>query len=263
MLLVSLSMRNAQLPLSQIVFAILYLHGASVEAFARDTQVQLDVGAYVSRGDYGNTEATKIAFLPLSLRVQLGRSYLKLNSGWAEINGPGNVDTQEKSDSTRRTRGLGDTYLAAGHSWFTGATLPLDWLTGEVKLKFPTADASQGLGTGKFDYLLSVSGYRPLGRLALHGTLMYRWRTSPINTALLNTGGVSLGVIYLVTARLSLGTQWEVHQSSTSSGARRNELMPYVSVRLAPDVSLMFYTQIGFADGSPDRALGTQVGYRF
>lgn len=231
--------------------------------YAVDTRFQVDLGAYISTGDYGSDKVTDIVYFPVSVRAQFDRAFVKASSGWVGIDGPGNIDTQTNANVSRHAQGLADTYLASGYSWYSRSWLPIDWLTAELKLKFPTADASRGLGTGEMDYFVTTSAYRAIGKIGLYGSLIYRWRERPVNTVLLNTAGASFVGIYNINKSLSVGANVEAHEASTPTSDLRGEVTPYISMRWSSGLSLMFYSQIGVTDGSPDFASGMQTGYKF
>jgi hypothetical protein len=72
-------------------------------------------------------------------------------------------------------------------------------ITPYFKVKFPTADADRGLGTGEFDETLGVDVSKLLvGNLSGYVTLAYTFIGEPPGTTLHNSFGWSVGAAYAV-----------------------------------------------------------------
>jgi len=249
--------------------------GASEAQADPATRNSLGLGAYYSAGDYGLDDDTSIHFFPVSYERSVGNWNLQLATGHLQVTGYGNVlvnvggvgrnefvdldDNLEKSTS----RGVGDTVLSATYQW-PGVGQSGVFLDIGVEVKLPTADESQGHGTGELDYSGQVDVYKLLGGTTIFSTLGYRIRgQSTLFDEMTDSAFVSLGFSQPVNERWSYGLIYDFRDAASASSGETHELLPYVSWAPTPSWSLMFYTAKGFTVDSPDIAFGLQLGRRW
>jgi hypothetical protein len=151
--------------------------------------------------------------------------------------------------------GLGDIVLSAAWSAYydPASTLGLD-LTGKVKL--PTADESEGLGTGEPDFAVLVDLYRTFDRVTGFGGVGYHIMGDSPALPLENAWSANLGATYRLDARASVGAMLEGRQRVAPGGSRILELTGFWMRRLEAQWRAQFYGLIGLADGSPDWGFG-------
>ncbi len=254
----------------------LALHASvSLAQEAPPARNNLGMGAYYSTGDYGLDDDTSIYFIPVSYERSVGNWNLQIASAHLQITGYGNVLVNvggvgrnefvelEEVPVQSTSKGVGDTVLSATYQW------PGDGQSGVfvdmgLEVKLPTADESQGHGTGELDYGGQVDVYKLLGSTTVFGTLGYRFRgRSTLFDQMVDSAFVSLGFSQPANERWSYGVIYDFREAASSTSGETHELLPYVSWAPAPSWSLMFYAAKGFTLDSPDIAVGMQLGRRW
>lgn len=228
-------------------------------------------GLDYSVGDYGDTEDTKILYIPAMLRYTDFPWTLKLTVPYLQIDGPGDVvggidggvvvgDTT--SVDTEKNSGLGDVVASVVYSidpWTDAA--PVIDLTGKAKL--PTADEDKNLGTGEADYTLQVDLSKSFGAWMPFVTLGYQFMGSSDTLELDNRPYASVGSDYRVAKGTSLGAAYDWKQAATDTSDDSSEGSLYVNQKFDAGWSASLYTVAGFSDGSPAWGVGAQVGKSF
>src|SRR5512137_1531051 len=125
-----------------------------------------------SIGDYGTGKDTTFIYVPFTLgvtplerlTVSLTVPYIRQTSQTVVVTGGGvavrqqqkaKLHTAAQSDVTQTEDGLGDLLLKGSFIVLPEQTVAPE-IAPYVKIKFPTADDSRGLGTGEFDETLGV-----------------------------------------------------------------------------------------------------------
>lgn len=240
-----------------------------IQQSIQPTQVQsgnlnLSVGVDYSSGKYRQPVATDITYVPVAARYEWDRWSLKLTIPYVSITGPGNVvpdiGNVGTASRTRTTQsGLGDIILGVTRNVFESGGTAID-LTG--KIKFPTADADKGLGTGKTDYAVQVDASQSLESVVVFGTFGYRIYGSPSGVELHNALFGSAGAGYRVMQGTNIGLMVSAREAISSAGPER-ELTAYVSQALGTKWKALGYVVKGFADNSPDYGVGGVLTYTF
>ncbi len=185
------------------------------------------------------------------------------------VTGPGDVVrdigiVKNKAARRRTTQsGVGD--LVAGVTRnvidVTSSGTLVD-LTG--KIKFGTADAGKGLGTGENDYAAQVDlSQRVTSALSAFGTFGYKVIGSPTGAQLRNVFYGEAGAAVKLSDGLRLGAIFHASQApSPVSGAER-DVTAYLTQQLSEQWKLQIYGDHGFANGSPDWGGGGMVTLNF
>ena len=248
--------------------------GAAGFAFAADGDFSVGVGANYSTGKYGTSTETKIWSVPFTARYETDVWTLKLTVPYLRVTAPANVipDVGNTSDSGRRRRtirtatttesGLGDVVAAATYSayWDNATKRGLD-LTGRIK--FGTADADKGLGTGSNDESVQVDVYQTFDRLTLFGDVGYTFFGHSDFVQLDNALYAGVGLSQKLDADNSIGASYDTRQRVTPGGARQSELTAFWNRHLDRSNRLQAYLLKGFANGSPDWGFGASLLHRF
>lgn len=238
-------------------------------------QTRLASGFYFSQGDYRSVPTadgkpvTRIAVLPFNVRLRKFPWTLKLGIPWVGIDGPGNVVEESVAGSPSRTagpdrkaKGVGDTTLDATYSFPTSADG--HWYTDlTAKVKLPTANENQGLGTGASDYELRLDFARSLGRWTGFAHLGYKRRGDTSETAFVNSPNAGIGVQTMLNRRLSGGISWDVRGAAFRGNPPARELMLFSQYALEKDWKLQTYVTGGLSDSAADQAIGGQISYQF
>jgi len=262
--------------LSKLVLGI----GFAISVNAQQTESKapsndLSLGAYYSKGDYGQTLDTSIYYFPFSYGHSLGNWNLQASVPYLEISGADNIlvnvggvgredleilDTPAVSSSNR---GVGDTVLSASYQLPSNSnTAPFFDFGFEVKL--PTADENMGLGTGAYDFGMQLDTYQQLGQTTLFATLGYKFRgQSDLFSSMTDSAFVSLGFSRPWSERVSAGVIYDFRESASSSSGETHEVLPYISWAIANQWTLMSYVVKGFTVDSADIAVGVQLNYRW
>jgi hypothetical protein len=239
-------------------------------ASAADDRFTAGVGIDYSSGTYGGTIATNILYAPVYAKYETGRWLLKLTVPWLRITGPGNVVVAGETPivvapvpGLRTTvSGLGDVVASAGYNLIDS---PAHGFIFDMtaKVKFPTADAAKGLGTGEYDYAIQGDAVKSIGRVSLFGTLGYRWLGSPPGLALNDVWYASVGFSTKFAKSLSGGLAYDFRQAATASSDPQKEVTAFLNSRLASNLRLQLYVVRGLTDSSPNWGCGAMLSRQF
>ncbi len=220
-----------------------------------------------SSGDYGSGQSTRILSFPYSARAERGRWRFKLSVPFIRIDGPGTVvggpdgGVVIGADGGRpRTiqSGLGDVVVSVSRRLGRLAGW-LPYLDVTAKVKLPTANRDEGLGTGRADYSLQADAFTRFGKLTPFATLGYRITgdlpTLPLKDTIYASGGLG----YRLSRQWRSGFVVDFRQASTARSRKRLALVPYVTWKLTRKWAINLYGVAGLADGSPDAGGGIQL----
>lgn len=231
-----------------------------------DYRFSVSAGVDRSTGKFGGTQNTDITYVPLTLKMENADTVLKLTVPHISITGPSNVIggagspivTRTNAGTTRRSAsGLGDVVASLGiNIGRNPAGYGLDLVT---KIKFPTADEKQGLGTGERDYFVQFDAYNVSGKATYFGTIGYKKMGDTQTIDFRDTSFGSAGFAYGVSKKSQLGLIYDHRQSSVAGVQGQREVTLFVSNQVTRDIRLQGYAVAGLTDSSVDRALGLQV----
>jgi hypothetical protein len=161
------------------------------------------------------------------------------------------------------TAGLGDIILKGRYYVVEeGDFLPLIAVTGRMKL--PTASASQGLGTGAFDYGFGVEMSKMLGEkwiAFLDGG--YNIIGDPDGLTLQNQHWYDVGAGYYVTRDLLVSVYYEEYRAITPGFVNARDVFFAMNYTASAAWRFSGGVTLGLSDGAPDFALTIGTSYRF
>jgi hypothetical protein len=229
-----------------------------------DEQFSLGTGFDYSSGKYGNATSTDILYIPVIGKFELDKLTFKLTVPYISISGPGGIvrsvgrmrRVTTTTATTSSNSGLGDIIASAGYNFYDEQALVLD-LVGN--LKFGTADANKGLGTGQNDYSVQVDGYYDLGKNTLFATAGYKSYGAPSGLTLNNTPYGSLGVSQKLSNKTSAGAMLDMALSPSTNSADQLEAIIFVSQKVSPSLKMQANLLKGLSNGSPDYGGGFMV----
>ena len=234
-----------------------------IPAHAEGT-IGFTTGVDYSSGKYGQSEKTRITYVPLIAKYELDRWSFKAVVPWLRIDGPGGVAADSRITTgtavTRRTveSGLGDIVLGTTYS-----ALILNeqkfYMDIGAKVKLPTASESKGLGTGKTDYTLSTDIYKTLDQLTLMATLGYRVLGDPTGVDLNNVWFTSIGAVYKIDDKNSLGATMDLRQATTNQTTGLREYTVFYSHKFNQTYKLQTYAVAGDTTSSVDFGAGAML----
>jgi outer membrane putative beta-barrel porin/alpha-amylase len=133
-----------------------------------------------------------------------------------------------------------------------------------VKIKFPTADDSRGLGTGKFDETLGADlSKRFFDRWFGYVSLSYTFIGSPTGEDLRNTFGWSVGAAYAVLPPLSVFAFVEGATAITAGQPDPVELRVGAEYKLFKALKLTGSVTRGLTNGAADWGVSAGLTLRF
>ncbi|MDD5365456.1 MAG: hypothetical protein PHR30_08970 [Gallionellaceae bacterium] len=256
------------IPLAPLGAAFLAL-AASPAPAAEPARYSLTAGMDYSSGGYGANSDTDIWYVPVRFKYERGPSTVKLTVPYLRITAPagGTVigyDSEGRPIYSGGTggrsteEGLGDLMLAYTYSLFEQPRGNFLVDLG-AKVKFATADADKGLGSGKNDYGAFTDVYYLAGATTPFATVGYRSLGKPAGLELRNVWQTTLGLAYKLSDRNSTGAMWDWRQSSAQGGTGMSELTAYWAHKTAGGLKLQAYGVAGLSNASPDYGLGLLV----
>jgi hypothetical protein len=276
-------MRNPQ---HWLIVGGLLLVGAPAAhaATSGSDQFSVSAGADYSSGKYGTDTTTDIWSVPVTAAYQTDRWTFKLVVPYINISGAGNVipgvgkvkNGNPKSrghgnggnvpvpstGTSGSASGLGDITASAGYELFGSAdrTFGLD-LTGKVK--FGTADADKGLGTGQNDYGVALDTYKVSGAWTAFGGVGWMKYGSSQYIQLKNGFNANIGADYKLSSTDSIGAYYYYRERIADTGAPQSEITGYWNHKFNDSLRVQAYALAGFANGSPDYGVGASLKYSF
>lgn len=161
------------------------------------------------------------------------------------------------------TAGLGDIILKGRYYVLEEKEyMPLIAVTGRMKV--PTASASQGLGTGEFDYGFGVEMSKMLGEkwiAFLDGG--YNIIGDPDGLTLQNQHWFDVGGGYYFTRDLLASVYYEEYRAITPGFVNARDLFFAMNYTVSSALRFNGGVTLGLSDGAPDYAVTVGTSYRF
>jgi len=246
--------------------------GLSASAVAAD-QFSMSTGFDYSTGKYGSSTSTDYLYIPVIAKYESDKLTLKLtvpylsemssNSSTSNvIRGIGRVKTTTTTTTSATTTnaGLGDIVAAAGYSVYDKNSVIMDVVG---KVKFGTASASEGLGTGMNDYSAQVDGYYAMGKTTAFGTVGYKVVGVPAGITLNNVLFGTIGLSKKLEGNSNVGLMLDVAQSESPLSAGPVEVTAFYSHKLNKDMKVQVNALKGFSNGSADYGIGALISSYF
>ena len=246
-----------------VVLTGLLFAGAST---AEDMPLSLtwSAGIETSQGDFGGDVDIEDLYVPVKLTVEGRRVAMSVTVPYLHVRAPVGTTVTDPGGTTVpgsgevvTESGLGDVVAALTvYDVFYSPELALALdVTGKVK--FGTADADKGLGTGETDFTVIADLVKVLDRAMLIGSVGYKFRGEPDDYALDDVMLASLGAIVETVNdanRVGLFLDWR--ESSLAGEDAMTELSVTFSHRMKNERTLQFFVAAGFGDSAPDWAAG-------
>lgn len=252
--------------------ALLFVCASAVIA-AEPGAYSLSVGANYSSGDYGTGVDTRIFSIPVTGQYDAGPLSLKLTLPWLRVSGgtaiPGvgavpntNPRGRGRAGADTSASGLGDLVASATYTTYydRASGTGLD-VTG--KIKFGTADADKGLGTGENDYSAQVDAYKIYDRVTVYGGVGYTIFGTSSFVNLDDAVFMNVGGSYRIDSIRTAGLRFDARDSVYASLAEQRELTAYWIQRIDRAWKAQGYVLKGYANGSPDWGIGAAMAYAF
>ncbi|MEW6575084.1 MAG: hypothetical protein AB1408_01870 [Pseudomonadota bacterium] len=256
-------MKNPATAASAIALAATML--IATPAQAEDPYIQINTGIDYSSGDYGDVEDTDYLSVPVGIKYQADRFYVKAAISYVHAEGPSGVipgeggGTSTPGGATTSRSGLGDLWLTAGYSLPIAETTWFDFVG---KAKLPTASESKFLGTGSTDFTAQGELLHSFGdvSIAAYGGRRFNGKSDILA---LRDVWLAGGGIYFGANDLTIGLDYDWREGATLTSPDVSEATASLTYKLNDKLRLQGYGYTGFADGSPDLGGGVQLLFRF
>ena len=237
--------------------------GAVAESETGSAIIRLSTGVEYASGAYGGDNDISEVYVPISVGISSARIGARLTVPHLSVDGPfaaPNVDGSVVDTGSVTQSGLGD--IVASVTFYDVMQNPKHGLAVDLtcKVKFGTADASQGLGTGENDYSVLTDVYKFFDPIALVGTVGYKIRGEPAGISLDDVLLGSVGGLCTCSERSRIGLFYDYRGASLTNSDAVQELAIYGSRVLNSAWQLQYYAFRGFTDSGPDWGGGVQVG---
>ncbi|MEI2635831.1 MAG: transporter [Methylotenera sp.] len=238
------------------------------ETMANEGKLGFTTGIDYSSGKYGQSEATKIKYIPFIGKYELDRWLVKITVPWLQIDGPGGVTggeskiiIEENVAKHSLESGLGDIVSSLTYTAFQSEDQKLILDVG-AKVKFGTASVKKGLGTGENDYSLQLDAYQSFDKLTLLGTVGYKEIGNPDDSEykLDNVWYATAGAAYKINALNSTGVLLDLRQAAWKKNSNIREYTLYYSHRFNSTYNLQSYITAGDTKSSVDLGAGLMLG---
>ncbi|TAM27760.1 MAG: transporter [Rhodanobacter sp.] len=248
----------------------------------------IGTGANYSRGNYGTDITTEIWSIPFTATYQSDRWTFGLSIPYVHVRGSGNVipgtgpvdntnplgrgldqllgngglPARGTPPSRSSASGAGDVVATAGYRLLSSADRSFG-LVATGKVKFGTADANKGLGTGANDYAVSLDTYKTFGNWTPFGGVGWTDYGSSPYIKLENGIQANAGMDYRVAGNDNVGVAYNYRQRVAVGGVAQSEVTAYWAHKFNNRLRLQGQATGGMTSGSPDWGVGTSVSYSF
>ncbi|MGC9128886.1 MAG: hypothetical protein ACP5GA_09175 [Acidithiobacillus sp.] len=235
---------------------------------AAEAAPQFTIGDLPSfyQGSFGTGSTLNIFYNATYLQYQQDRLRLKLTVPELSVSGLPNgavlsggsvISRKSAATQTHSASGIGDIWLAAHYT-----ALPAQGLMPAIvpfaKVKFGTASASQGLGTGKNDYELGLGLDETIGtRIFPFAHIAYRFVGNPPGDNLRNIWTYDLGSSFALDHRNILTGMFSGAQSEQPGYSGPADLIVAWNYNItSAGTGLQLFVDKGLSNGSPDYGVG-------
>lgn len=236
--------------LKKFIFVAIFFAMGESNLIAND-KLSISAAVDFSKGNYAKTTQTEMTATIIQTKytnnafsVQFDLPYLML------------------SKSNGHSEGIGDAIIGGTYNAFYYPELAFAVDIG-LKLKLPTANKDDGLGTGELDELLQLYAYKRVDDFTLMLGAGYKWMGQPENVSYRNVISGSVGVIYQLSERAAIGTLVDFRQSVISTLQNQMEMTLYHAYNLTASWRTQLYVYKGVTETSPSIGLGGSLSYQF
>jgi len=261
----SVTFRATRLFYTSIFISLISLMALPANA---DSSFRLSTGYEYSSGKYGQSVTTKIETIPItwnylsgSWNLTLSVPYIRVTGNGVVIPGPGGplasgnpgggrgqFGGTASTTQTVTNSGLGDVLVSTGYVFYPANAFY------EIagKVKFGTADADKGLGTGKNDYYLQLDGVLGKGSVSPFFTLGYVITGDSTNYTYNDVPYGRLGLTFKTGPASNTGLSYDYRQATIEGGDDLRQASVFIGWNNAEQRYTTLSVLVGFTDSSPD-----------
>ncbi len=230
---------------------------------------KLNVSATYESGDYGTGTTIESLYIPATLKYYFDKGdfsvtvpyvMLRSNGSFTLINGTP-FKNHKTAGPVSTESGLGDIILKG--SFYAVKDDPLDlYLVG--KIKFPTADSSKGLGTGRYDETVGIELGKTLSpKWSIFADGYYTFTGSPSGADFKNIFSFDAGVADRLTESLTGSLFYYESTPLTSGNTDLREIALNLEYKITKEVHIFGGGLAGLTTNSPDYGITGGVSFRF
>jgi hypothetical protein len=219
-------------------------------------------GAEWSEGDYDQAEDTTVFYEFVAARYTTAPWSFKLTVPFLQVDGPASVvdDEVESVDIDRSASGVGDVSFATMYTFsWKPERLYLD-LIGRVR--FPTGDDDEGLGSGETDFVAIASLTKDFESLTVYADVGRRFLGSSPTRPREDGWLLSAGLSTPLDGTTEIGTSVDWREAAYDGATDPAEVSAYVRFDVSKEVRVNVYAFTGLSDGSPDGGAGLTLTWR-
>jgi hypothetical protein len=221
-------------------------------------------GVDYSSGDYGLAEDTDILVAPVSVRVTNDQwafsasiPYISIDSPGGVVVGPGGQPLPGVPSAGGDREGFGDLNLGANYT-MTHGEYDIDL---GARVKLPTSDEDEQLGTGEADYAVSAEVSRVWGGVIPFVNVGYRV-LGDTDTLELEDGLTASAGLTVPAGNAVWIFSYDYAEATTSGTEDSQEVFGGLSLPLGERTTVIGYGIAGLSEGSPDLGAGVLFTYR-
>jgi hypothetical protein len=231
-------------------------------------------GAFVTyqTGDFGTQKTTHTVYVPFTLTRYFKAGdvswtipyiYQKSPPGIIAKNGRPFQTNPQKIGDIRTGEGVGDMILTGSYDLLEEEQYLFNTSV-FGKIKFPTADEDEGLGTGEFDEGFGVDVSKSLNdQWRLLAGMAYTFIGDPEGIDLDNEFAFDIGVGYQMAEPTLVTFVYEEKTALLDGHSSPRDLVLGVQHKMEEDIRLLGDFSVGLSNGSPDVGMTMGVDVRF
>jgi hypothetical protein len=245
-------------------------------------QWQVAVSTFVSEGDYGSDETTRLVYTSLSVRRTFPRGDLTVRVPWLDVTTDGTVLVFRGVPQpapvrggvrpaampvavrhTTSASGVGDVGIVGRYFLVEerGARPALD-LT--VRLELPTADEALGLGLGTASGEIGLEMWKGIGPwLVGLGTASYTATGAPDDVQVRNPWEYSAGMGAYLGPSVLVSLEYEQWRPVIPGTPIGRDLLASATIRAGRFLRVLASAQLPLSDQAPDFGAGAGLAVRF
>ncbi len=210
------------------------------------------IGYFHSEGKYQNNDTLTLNSLPIFIKMQSGLTSFKVSSILSRY------ERKEQATSEKIYKeGLGNSYVSVKQLFKVPAFI--HYVDVEGKIKTPTADSTDSLGTAGYDFKLSTTAYYRISQSWLTASIAHQWR----NNELRSTFSSALGVSHSFSKIFSAGMILDYEEATQDISENILESVIHVTWKAHKQTKYSFYLIKGFEDLKLDWASGLQASFHW
>ena len=215
-----------------------------------------------NRGDYGEPKKTNTVSIPAFIKLEYEPVTVRLQIPYVIIDGSQDFiidgDEGETATGSKLRDGIGDMVASFTYTRFPIIDyVPIIDVT--TKIKIPTANDKQGIGTGKVDVTLQLEVSESFGAVNVFAAGGHRFKGGAPKNVWLASTGASIRVA----ERVNVGVAYDYRQGSFDPRRDSHEISPFASFRFGSIFRWNPYLLFGLSENAPDWGVGSTITANF